>query len=167
MDESGYFSSMFSWEHIPQNKMIALMVILVIFYILIFKVITKYKPFQKIQLSCLKKCKTNKCRNITDSLREDDYFLGAELDPKECMFTGWEFSHVIFHAFIGFFYNIYVSLGLSVGFEVFEHFSWNCASGLDLGWNMAGYLIGHTIRHYTLGHNTKDQNIKKINENIY
>jgi len=145
-DHTNYFSSMISWDHITSNYLIALMVILVLFYILIFKVIIKYDFFQKIQHHCFKKCNSNNCRHFTDSLREKKYFIDSGINHKECLFTGWELSHIIFHAFIGFFFNLYVSLGISVGFEIYEHFSWSCASGLDLWWNLVGFSIGHTLR---------------------
>ena len=99
--------------------------------------------------TCLITCKNQICKNITSNSRESNYSLGitSNAHVDDCIFTGWEFSHVILHMFLGYYFNIYISVSLSVLFEIYEHYVYNCASWLDLFWNTFGLLIGIYIRY--------------------
>lgn len=145
----GYFTSMLEWNHIPNDYYIALMVVLVISYIIIFHVFNTYFP--TVQTSCFKKCKSDFCKHNVKPLRGSNYFLSNVVDPSYCLITFWEGTHFIFHMFLGFFYNLYVSLAIGVGFEIIEVFTCDCASALDIWWNLFGYLIGHTARYFIYG----------------
>jgi hypothetical protein len=92
-------------------------------------------------------CKTGICNKIKSG-RDNGYFLESSTETfnKECLVTGWELSHFMFHIFLGYFYNIYVSTGISVSYEVYERYTYNCASYNDLFINMAGFLVGNYLK---------------------
>lgn len=136
-------------EHITKNYWCALLIIGILMYILIFYIIDSMGDTAvKISHTCLAECKSDTCKNIVTGGRDSNYFLSPDSNPKNCWFTIWELSHMIMHIFIGYFYNLQTSLGVSVGFEVFEHYAYDCASILDIFWNMLGFSIGYSIRYF-------------------
>jgi len=76
------------------------------------------------------------------------YYLFDE-NSEKCVVTKWEISHFFTHIFLGYFTNIYISQGISVGFELYEHYDLNCGSYLDLIYNFLGYIIGYILKYYT------------------
>jgi hypothetical protein len=98
-----------------------------------------------VQNFCVKKCSNDYCSSIT-KLRDEKYYTYGDGDSKSCLITSWEISHLLFHVFIGYFYNIYISTVISVGYEIYEHYDKLCGSYLDLGYNMTGFLIGNYLK---------------------
>lgn len=93
--------------------------------------------------TCLLKCETG-CDKLPQ-LRDNGYFEGKENDQynSKCLLTGWEVSHFALHFFLGLFnFHILTSQSISVGFEIYERISYDCASYGDLIINLAGYLTG-------------------------
>jgi hypothetical protein len=125
-----------------------LMVILILMYIVLFYILDNFpakwqKKIDDLQYKCLLRCNSCDLSGYRDS---GYYLLDKGPDVKTCLFTVFELSHVIFHMFLGYYYNVYVSLGLSVGFEIYEHYVFDCGSYLDIMHNMGGFLIGYSLR---------------------
>lgn len=136
-------------DHLTKNYWCALMIIGIMMYIFIFYIIDSLgETVMKIQYMCLAKCKTDTCRSITTNFRDSSYFMTADSNPQDCWFTMWELSHMMTHAFIGYFFNIQTSLGVGVGFEIFEHYAYDCGSVLDVLWNTVGFSIGYSARYF-------------------
>lgn len=148
-DYENYFRSMFSCDHITTRHWQALAIVGILMYIVIFHVIDSLgETVTNIQSYCLKSCSSDTCSRIASKGRGKNYFSVTKANPSDCIFTMWEFSHLVTHIFIGYFFNIQTSLVLSAGFEVFEYYMYDCGSYLDLGWNFIGFLIGNSIRYY-------------------
>lgn len=145
-----FVDTLLSWNNVTVKKLIVLIFITVIGIICIFYInldfLNKYN-LPNFNAMCFKQCNTNICKNLTQ-LRDSGYMLHSKEQPYDCIFTGWEFSHVILHMFLGYYYNIYVSITYSIVFELYEHYVHNCGSILDLFWNAFGMMIGVTIRYY-------------------
>lgn len=107
--------------------------------------INKISEFQDYK--CFLPCKKDICTTITKNMRDSQYLTTTLKQPNECLFTFWEFSHIILHMFIGYFYNFYISTTLSISFEIFEHYVYNCGSLLDLFYNGLGMFIGVYLRY--------------------
>lgn len=131
------------------NCYLTLLTILSILYIILFYVLDNFpktlQPYvDKIQYTCLVRCDTCNLSNY----RDNGYYLNSTgPSVNTCLCTLFEVSHFILHAFLGYYYNIYISLGLSVGFEIFEHYVYDCGSYLDILYNLAGFAFGYTLRH--------------------
>lgn len=130
-----------------------LMLVGIIMYLIIFKVIDHLpKYLTDWQYICLASCDNTSCQTITKKLRDSHYWIDAEgynkMNPIKCKFTMYEFTHLLFHVWIGYEYGIWVSLALSVGFEIFEHIFYDCGSILDLLWNFIGSLIGISLKYF-------------------
>lgn len=54
----------------------------------------------------------------------------------------WELTHFLFHVYLGYIYNLPISLGVSVGFELYEHYAKDCGSYMDVLWNGLGCMLG-------------------------
>lgn len=170
---TSYADALLSWNNVGTIKLIILIILLIIGNLIIFhsQVFAFFgyseKPEQPVETrteeelsktqemfkklkkctECLAHCNHNICKSLTATLRDTDYLNNGSSQPATCIFTGWELSHLIWHMFLGYFYNIYISVTLSVLFELFEHYTLNCASILDLFWNFIGLLIGVFIRY--------------------
>jgi hypothetical protein len=92
-------------------------------------------------------CNSDLVRGIT-KYRDENYFIDSKDDVfnENCLITGWEVSHFMFHVFIGYFYNIYVHLGISVGYEVYERIQHNAGSYNDVIYNFLGFLAGKYLK---------------------
>lgn len=143
-----FIDSCLSWNNVTIEKIIILIIMVIIGTICIFY--TNFEGSESINFShmCIKECNSDLCQRLTQ-LRDGGYSLNSKQQPYNCIFTMWELSHVLFHVFLGYFFNIYIAIGLSVFFELYEHYVHNCASILDLFWNTIGLLIGVGIRHFT------------------
>jgi hypothetical protein len=130
---------------------VGMYVILCIVCIILVHFIDTIPTIRELQYyneGCVIGCSSNVCRHVTDKSRGGNYYLGDnKFKNLDCIFTVWEFSHVFFHAFIGFFFNIQTSLGLSITWELWEHYSYrNCGNILDILWNFLGYCLGFGLR---------------------
>ena len=103
------------------------------------------KIIDKLNL-CTLKCKSSSCEKYA-KLRDPSYFNDGTTHKNDCFLTGWEISHFIFHMFLGYFYNLYISLGLSIGYELYERIEFGCASYIDLLINFFGFVVGHILRY--------------------
>ena len=95
---------------------------------------------------CICECDADICRAITTNMRDSNYLAGSKTQPIGCIFTIWELSHVCLHILIGYYFNIYLSLGIGIAFEIFEHKFFDCGSMMDVFWNALGALIGISMR---------------------
>jgi hypothetical protein len=147
------------WNDVSGKSIGVLLIILSLMYITIFQVMDNLpQPYldyvRKLNYGCLKQCDTPTCAKATQR-RETGYWLEpppGSTDINKCIFTTWELSHILFHVFIGYYYNIYISLGVGIGTEVFESVGYDCGSLLDLGYNMIGFIIGTGLRKYINPH---------------
>lgn len=135
----------FSWNNVTLKHIFVFIILGVIMYIVIFYIIDNVLPkkYRDRIHSCLIRC--NNCEKIT-KLRDDEYLAHDTTDLSTCLFTTWELSHVIYHSFLGYFFNFYISFISGIIFEIFEHEVFNCGSYLDIFWNFVGFLIGYALR---------------------
>jgi len=145
---SRWLSTAVSWNTVTKKKLYWLIGIGVVMYIFIFYMMDKIPLRLRHMIEeCIIQCKTKLCSDISKRWRDDGYFFTYESGKLEnCIFTVWELTHLIMHVFLGYFFNLQISLGLSVGFEIWEHYVFDCGSYLDLGWNFLGFVIGNTIK---------------------
>jgi hypothetical protein len=147
----------FGLNGVTRKSLIFLVLLGILMHYFIFTLSKNLGPlqpkFDKWRYWCLNKCKTAKCENATMKFRGANYFddkdekkKGTKMDHRGCAFTIWELTHFLFHIFLGLYYNIYISVGTSVFFEMYEHYMYDCGSVLDLGWNFAGFVTGFALR---------------------
>lgn len=150
--------SFFGWNGVGTRSSLVLAVIFAVMYAFIFLdlAISKTKHVKRLR-TLLYGC-TMPCREGNESCEKVDMYRGKNygFDPNidggsyreysSCLLTGWEASHFLFHMFLGYFYNIYISQTLSVMFEIYEHFGFDCGSVNDLSINLAGYCVGYAMR---------------------
>lgn len=134
--------------------------LLVVLFILIFLVLnplqdnpTIGKHIKTFDRICLINCKSDKCKAYTKACRGVTYNLTGVCDSADecdqydgCIFNIWEFSHIIMHGFIGYWLDIRYSLGIGLGFELFEWSAYGCENYTDIVWNTIGCAIGSYIR---------------------
>ena len=138
------------------GKYIVLVFICIIIHMLIFKrdlMPVSIHRFMDKKMKSLDSCMTPSCNtglcDVIKGGRDSGYFLNSsdESYNADCLFTGWELSHFIFHIFLGYFYNFYVSTTISVSYEIYERTIYNCASYNDILINLFGYCIGNSLKH--------------------
>ena len=147
-------NSIFSWNHVSSKCTYLFLLLNCFLYIIIFHLLDNVLPsdlqekLDKIQHKCFVKCDNELCKEAT-KLRDNNYFLTdpTGIDLKTCIFTSWELTHLLFHIFIGYTYNIYFSVTTSILFEIIEHYVYDCGSYLDVFWNFIGFLIGFYLRN--------------------
>lgn len=145
-----FYEFLFSTEHITPEKYIFLLMFLLLIYYYIFHFLDtqEMKALAKHHDTwCFITCKHPICTKITEKLRDKKYLLLSNANHIECIFSFWEFTHLIFHIFIGYFYNIQTSLAISIPFEIFEHYYYDCGSFLDILWNFLGAVLGSYLRY--------------------
>jgi hypothetical protein len=145
----------FSWNGVDEKGIALLAILMTLMYVTIF-IVSKNIPSTELQVemnkyihSCFLKC--NSCD--LSGYRDGEYSIEYGNELKKCMFTSWELSHLLFHALLGYYYNIYISFATSVGFEIYEHYVLNCGSILDIGHNFVGFMLGYCLRRYIKGKN--------------
>lgn len=150
---------LFGWNNVGADSSLVLAVILAVMYAFIFLDLavskTKYvKMLRSWLYDCSIPCTDgNKTCEKVNSHRGTNYGFDPNIDGgsyreyKSCLLTGWEASHFLFHVFLGYFYNIYISQTLSFLFEIYEHLAYDCGSFNDLGINFAGFCAGHVLRN--------------------
>jgi hypothetical protein len=146
--------SILSWNGVTVGMLVVICIIGLMMNHFIFNAMDNLPPrlqsiVDSIQYKCFYKCKTKTCNGI-GNYRDNNYFYGSNVNGRQCLLNAWEISHVFFHAFLGYFYNIQTSLSISIGFEMYEHIKYDCASLLDLGWNFTGFLIGSYLKYGNL-----------------
>jgi hypothetical protein len=144
------FKQLLAWNDVTAGMLIVLVMVCALMHYTIFTFMEGWpdetqEKINKVQATCLVKCES-KCDKVT-KLRDDSYYTTGIANAKKCIFTLWEFSHFLFHIAIGYYYNIYASVGISVGYEIYEHYVRDCGSLLDLIWNFSGFLVGTTLRY--------------------
>ena len=144
--------SLFGWNNVSLKNVYGLLLINIIIYMFIFHIIDRLpislkKCINDIQYTCFANCNKKSCKKLTN-LRDKNYYLNdyTGINLKTCMATSWELLHLLFHIFIGYYYNIYLSLATSISFEIFEHYVYECGSYLDIFWNFIGFLIGFSLK---------------------
>jgi hypothetical protein len=144
--------NLFEWGTISTGVYVALIIAGICMYIVIFhleKVLGEKKKnlFLKNIEQCIIGCDSTSNKNckLINNLRDKDYYYFSK--SEKCVISLWEITHFITHVFIGYFTNIYISQGISIGFELHEHYNLNCGSYLDLGYNLCGFLVGHYLKN--------------------
>lgn len=139
----------FGWNDVGCGMLVCLIILGIIMHTIIFgdKKYSIHSFIIDTLDKCIIKCTKPACLKYT-SLRDPGYMNSSQKinDDKKCVFMGWELSHLIFHMFLGYYYNIYISMGISVGYEILERVLYNCASYADLGINFTGFLVGAYFR---------------------
>jgi hypothetical protein len=136
---------MFKWHGVTCPSLVLLVMICSFMYYFIFIIPDKVRCLHNALDTCIGPvCDKPICKMITNG-RDSGYNLSGN-GNKNCLFSVWELSHMFFHIFIGYYYNIYVSTAISVGFEMHERISYNCASYNDIFINFTGFLIGHALK---------------------
>jgi len=136
----------------------SLVLICIILYLFIFVVLEYTDKFNSFHQYCFGFCnkKNNTCYKL-NNLRDSNYYSPNNNNSKHpleikgkqgkiCYFTFWELTHFIFHIYIGYWYGFLTSMVFSIGFEIFEHYYFNCGSVLDLGYNGLGMVLGILLR---------------------
>jgi hypothetical protein len=141
------------WGNISTGVYVVLTIVLLCMYVVIFhldKIIgdENAKLAHDYTEECAVSCSDKVQCETVNSYRDEHYYL-FDGNSKKCLVTKWEISHLITHIFLGYFTNIYISQGLSVGFEIYEHYSLDCGSYIDLGYNFIGFVIGHNLKKFT------------------
>lgn len=131
-----------AFRPISISKWKKLLVLYFLIYVYIFYLLRYVTVFQRLHESCLVKTRET-CLPIWifRLLRGTNYFNGST-KAHECAVTFWELTHFSLHTFLGYAYNLPVSLTTSVCFELFESYRDRSGSFLDLAWNGAGYFVG-------------------------
>ena len=160
MNSAGFFG----WNNNGTPSILVLLVIFSVMYAFIFMELkiskTKYVVYlRKWLYKCHMECKKDDdtCEIINNN-RGNNYGYDPNIDGKyrdykNCALTGWEYSHFLFHMFLGMFYNIYISQSLSFTFELYECYEEDCGSLNDLIVNFSGFCIGYAIKsaYYYMG----------------
>lgn len=146
-----YLYKLFSWDGVTGFKIGVLIVVILIGTFIVFDVyqyLRQYDWIKKIGEACIYKCDGETCKAYSRQWRGGNYHdtLDKKLPPSGCMLTSWELSHFIFHIFIGYYYNLYISLLVGFGFEFYESQRCQCHSGFDLLYNTAGALVGNYFK---------------------
>lgn len=103
---------------------------------------------EKMHGACYIECDTKECLSWQNFAKGEQYFIDDySARDQHCPMGAWELSHFIFHIFIGYALNIYYSLGVGVGFEIYEHYAYQCSSYFDILLNTVGAIVGVLIRH--------------------
>lgn len=140
---------MFEWQTITPMKLYILVFVCILLYVYNFHV-SKMYPFTELSRICFTHCHTDRCLKVNKSLRGKSYYLTPGSAPNTCAFTIWEFSHIVFHMFIGYFYNLPISLLIGIPYELMEYYAFDCANPAELGYNLLGALIGNYLKTYVL-----------------
>jgi hypothetical protein len=158
MEYNNFIDKITSSKHITLNGILIIIIILFICFILCFYDGAEFVNLRANYLhkQCYYNCGTEKCKDFMKSVKGVNYYNGDDklledtqdetLRYEDCIVGFWELSHLVLHIFIGYFLNIYYSLALGVGFELFEYYKWNCEGYLDILFNTAGALIGIYLR---------------------
>ena len=145
----------FSFSHITRHDYTLLIGLLLAAYVYIFFIVDSslfhHLGLDTLHQKCLRKCESDACKTASVTWRDKNYYLDAnngdrETPHKNCAFTVWELSHLLMHLWIGYRYNLPLSVGISVAFELFEHYFYDCGSMFDVGYNLAGGVSGAVLR---------------------
>jgi hypothetical protein len=144
----------FDWYE-PTISYSTLVIIGITMYILIFYldwILPKniIKKIHNYTESCVISCKDDKICEHVNRFRDDGYYLFDNDNSESCIITKWEISHFFTHMFLGYFTNIYISMPINIGFEIYENKFYNCGSYLDLIYNTLGFILGFYLKHGTI-----------------
>lgn len=143
--------SILDWNGVTVGMLVVLSIIGICMHIFIFTLLPLLPRDLVINHvdKCLVPCNNSVCKSILSG-RDSGYYANGDEEDEErslsCSVSSWEISHVLFHCFLGYFYNLQISLSISVGYELYEHYAFNAGSYLDLFWNMFGFCIGYSMR---------------------
>lgn len=138
--------------HDPTLSYYTLMIIGIIMYILIFKLdyLLPEKYLRKVHNyteECIIGCSDKDTCDYVNKFRNDGYYLFDNDANEKCIVTKWEISHFLTHLFLGYFTNLYISLAVGFGFEIYEYKFYDCGSYIDILYNTAGFLTGFYLKH--------------------
>ena len=134
-----------------QKKTTAYYVILVL-YCLICALVVKFIMYLEIKCKqtfnnvCWLNTKNKNLISFLKKIRGRIYYLNyINSDVRySCIFSYWDLMHLLFHIPLGYYTNIYTSMGIGISWELFEsifgHQTWT-----DMIWNTSGFLIGKCL----------------------
>src|SRR5574343_1061639 len=138
-----YAERLMQWDHITPSKLLALGGTMVLGHLYIFDFLGSLPSNSRLLQAhdaCILGCHSAACTQTMAKGRDPHYYPGQS--HAGCAFTVWELTHFLFHAGVGFFFNLPISLFISVSFELWEHYTRDCGSFLDLAYNGLGCLLG-------------------------
>lgn len=145
-------AGLFGWNGVTIAMMVLLTIVCLVMYVIIFQhrdVFPQWANdlFETVFNTCPARCGPD-CNSIANKFRDETYFVEPEYKGtnKNCVITTWEITHLIMHVFLGYFYNIYISVALNIGFEIYEHYKFDCGNYLDVFYNTLGFFIGYGLR---------------------
>lgn len=108
----------------------------------------KSRTIKNVHETCIYNCKTPQCKKIS-SYKGKGYYLGSNKNANECLFTIWNFSHILLYAVLGYLCpDLFLeTLVAGVMFEEYEKEKHNCGDVLDIFCNTAGFLLGKFARN--------------------
>ncbi len=140
-----YLDRLTGWDHVTTKSLVALLIALTIIYGIILwgqgaRDSNQDGILMRIEKICLIPCSSPDC--FPQRTR------GKRSTPCNvpCAITIWHLSHLILHMIIGYFFNIWVSLTVGLGFEMHEYINLDCADVLDPLVNTLGCLLGAYIK---------------------
>ncbi len=139
-------SNFFSWNNVGLNGVCVLFILVIFVDYLNFTYLpnlSEDKLLKKIMYHC-----ALRDDRVKQKYRNHGYYSAfpKDFNGVTCAVTMWEISHLLTHVFIGYFYNIYISMGISVGFEIYEKYWHSAESYTDVVWNFIGMVIGASLR---------------------
>ncbi len=144
-----FMNDLWSSDHINLKIIIGMSVFFIILCIFLFGESERIRNMRSpLNKTCFIHCKSQSCLDLQHMGKGSDYFI-SDPDIPYCPFGFWELSHILLHIMIGYFLNLYYSIGLGVIFEFYERFRWNCESYFDIIFNTLGALIGVALRTLT------------------
>jgi len=154
-DKRSFLYELTTDDHITKYKILGVFIFCLLTYIFLFHIAEKHFPtLDKLTYeTCIIPCKYDKCTKFINATKGSNYYLSkyeTQWNRTNCLVTPYEISHFIFHIFIGYFLNIYYSLTIGIGFEVWEYYVYNCENYMDIVFNTLGALMGTAIRTYYL-----------------
>ena len=131
-----------------------------LFVHIINKCVEEKSPYLKYILPLHTKCVLyvkKKLPNYILKYRGKKYFWFNDSDGKDysvekklkkCLFTLWSISHYVLYFIIGFLSPQFFicSMCISIFFEIYEYYKWECQDLLDIFINFFGFLSGYIIR---------------------
>jgi hypothetical protein len=141
-------------KNVQLNKILLISTLCYIFIFIIFVPLKDSSIgdyVRDVDQICLLECSSDKAKKYTKLVRGSQYYITDNDEKKvgdaySCLFTIWEFSHIFFHFFVGYWADIRYSLAIGIGFEYWEYKTYNCENYTDILWNTIGCAVGSYVR---------------------
>jgi hypothetical protein len=148
-----YWDKLWSWDKITVPKLGILVFLIIVGTYLIFDVYPylrkNYKSVKNVGEYCVYGCSSESCKYYGYQMRGSNYHDTQDTSTPAksgCLITGWELSHFVFHTFLGYYFNLYISLMVGIGYELYEVGKCDCHSGFDIIYNTTGAMLGNYFK---------------------